>query len=335
MPYTIIRENIVKLKVDAIVNAANRHLEHGAGVCGAIFSAAGAAEMKKACDEIGFCETGEAVITKGFNLPAKHVIHAVGPIYIDGKHNEEKLLFNAYTNSLLCAKNNNLKSIAFPLISAGTYGYPRDKALSIASQAISEFLLENDMDVILTVYDKSSYLISKKLFSNIETFIDENFEYKREDDLSSKRSILKIHKLKELSEPTLANHSSAIFSKPKRSLENLVVGETFAEMLLRLIDEKNKTDAEVYKKANIDRKLFSKIRSNKDYMPKKKTIIAFAISLELSLDETKDLLEKAGYALSRSQKFDLIIEFFIAEKNYNIFEINEALFAFDQQLLGM
>lgn len=327
MPYNIVRDNIVNLKVDAIVNAANSDLIPGAGVCGAIFLRAGMEKMMLACEQIGYCATGNAVITDGFDLPAKYVIHAVGPIYNDGKSNEESLLYDTYKNSLLLAKANNINSIAFPLISSGIYGFPKDKALSVATRAIGDFLLENDMNITLVIYDKESYRLSKKVFSVIETFLDENFEYVREN---FERNIQYLYTSKKI----IINESSD-YPRASLAFEDLEVEESFSEMLLRLIDEKGKTDVEVYKKANIDRKLFSKIRTNKSYTPKKQTIIAFAISLELSLDETKDLLQTAGYALSHSQKFDLIIEFFINEKNYNIFDINEALFAFDQPLLGV
>ncbi len=350
MPYNIIIENIVKLEVDAIVNAANNQLQAGGGVCGVIFLAAGEDEMQQACDEIGFCETGNAVITKGFNLPAKYVIHAVGPVFIDGKHNEESLLFNTYKNSLLCAKNNNIRSIALPLISTGIYGYPKDKALNVATRAISEFLLDNDMDISLVVYDKSSFLISQKLFKDIKTFIDENFEYEEDrsydlsDNLKNKEFKQTIKKYKaEESRVNSTNESdvlgfSGIFpttskAKLKRNLEDIKIDETFQEMLIRIINKSEKTDPEIYKAANIDRRLFSKIISDKHYKPSKKTAIALAIALKLSLDETRDLLEKAGFALSHAQKFDLVIEYFILEGNYDIFEINNALYEITQQCL--
>lgn len=353
MPYNIIREDITKLKVDAIVNAANNYLKVGAGVCGAIFSAAGLEEMQKACDEIGYCNTGAAVITKGFKLPAKYVIHAVGPIYIDGKHGEEEQLYNAYTNALLCAKNNNLNSIAFPLISSGIYGYPKDKALNVATRAIGDFLLENDMNVTLVVYDNSSFQISKKLFLDIKSFIDENIEYTdyRTNNLASldnrlllntkgyykakKRGFFEKEAKKSL-ESIKENASiipGVIMPKQKRSLKDLKINETFQEMLIRLISLSGKTDPEIYKAANIDRRLFSKIISDKNYKPSKKTAIALALGLRLSLDETKDLLEKAGFALSRSLEFDLVIEYFITEENYNIYEINNALYEITGQCL--
>ena len=334
MPLQIIRQDITKMKVDAIVNAANCRLRAGGGVCGAIFAAAGKDKLQKACDEIGYCNTGEAVITPGFGLPAKYVIHTAGPIFQDGDTEQERQLYNCYFNSLNLACKKLLKSVAFPLISSGIYGYPKSEALKVARDAISDFLQEHEMDVYLVIYDKDSFAISRAMFSDIQSYIDENLVVPQ----NVPRRLLK----KEImSAPTASYDSDSywMFGMPKSrgTLEDLLehIDESFSQMLLRLIDEKNLKDSEVYKKANIDRKLFSKIRSNVNYKPSKVTVIAFAIALELSLDETKDMLMTAGFALSHSNKFDIIIEYFIRNGNYNIFEINEALFAFDQCLLGV
>ena len=327
MPLKIIRNDITKLKTDAIVNAANIKLQKGGGVCGAIFAASGVRELQAECDKIGHCDVGSAVITSGYKLPAKYIIHTVGPIWEGGGKNEEKLLYNAYSNSLALAKEHGVESIAFPLISSGIYGYPKDDALGIAISAISDFLFSNEMEVYLVIYDKKATLLSEILFSNIEKYIDDN--YVEDSRISQKiRGIESYERQSDILYSPMAKES--------RSLEELMdqLEDSFAEMLFRLIDEKGLTDVETYKRANIDRRLFSKIRSNLDYKPSKATAIALAIALKLNLDETKDLLGKAGYALSRSDKSDLIIEYFINEKNYNIFEINEALFTFDQIPIG-
>lgn len=154
--------DITKLNVDAIVNAANRHLREGGGVCGAIFRKAGSAELTDACSEIGICETGNAVITPGFNLPAKYVIHAVGPIWNGGNDNEAELLYGAYEQSLILAKENKCNSIAFPLISSGIYGYPKKQAWEIAIQACRDFIEGNSdytINIIFAVLsDKSKEL---------------------------------------------------------------------------------------------------------------------------------------------------------------------------------
>jgi len=334
MPLQIIRNDITKMEVDAVVNAANSQLKVGGGVCGAIFKAAGAMELQTECDIKGVCNTGDAVITKGYKLPAKYIIHAVGPVWNDENSNDEKFLTDCYKNSLNLAKDYNLNSIAFPLISSGIYGYPKDKAFRVAVSAIQEFLLENDMMVYLIVFDKQAVEISEKLFKSIKEYIDDNYVDKMVD-ASRDRYAEELNISYNLEMPVEAELKQ--MKHEKRSLEDIVaqMDETFTEMLLRLIDEKGKTDVQAYKKANLDRKLFSKIRSDKFYKPRKTTALALVISLELNIDETKDLLSKAGYALSHSNKFDIIVEYFIEKGIYDIFKINEALFAFDQNLLGV
>jgi len=333
MPMIIIRNDITKMKVDTIVNAANTALKMGGGVCGAIFSAAGKEKLQQECDTLEKCNVGEAIITRGYNLSAKYIIHTVGPIWEGGNSGEVNLLYNCYINSLKLALKYKCKSMAFPLISSGIYGYPKEKALQIAISAIGEFLKNHEMVVYLVVYDKKSFVFSEKLFSEIEKYIDDNYVEKHR--ISERRRDIEpyeYHKFQDINEDCIVTEIQG-----KRSLEDVIsqLDESFSQMLLRLIDEKGMTDVETYKKANIHRKLFSKIRNCKGYNPSKVTSIAFAIAISLSLDETLDLLNKAGYTLSHSNKFDVIIEYFIQEGNYNIYEINEALFAFDQVLLGV
>jgi O-acetyl-ADP-ribose deacetylase (regulator of RNase III) len=337
MPLEIIRNDITKVQADAIVNAANTSLLGGGGVDGAIHRAAGS-QLLAECRALGGCEIGQAKITKGYKLPAKYIIHTVGPVWHGGNDNEEKLLADCYKNSLALAKKHNLESIAFPLISSGAFGYPKDRALKTAISIIGDFLLSNDMTVYLVVFDKAAFALSEKLFSSITQYIDD--KYIEEHPVDRSNRLEERHILKEycIEEPMLSPmREPEPAAKRKRSLDDVVkhMDETFSQMLLRLIDEKGMTDAETYKKANIDRKLFSKIRNDINYKPSKPTAIAFAIALRLNLDVTKDLLLKAGFALSHSSKFDIIIQYFIDEENYNIFEINEALFAFDQNLLGV
>jgi O-acetyl-ADP-ribose deacetylase (regulator of RNase III) len=332
VPLQIIRNDITKMDVDVIVNAANSALKMGGGVCGAIFRAAGEKELQAECDSIGGCETGNAVITKGYKLPAKHIIHTVGPVWNGGKNNEEKLLRSCYIKSLNLAKEHKLESIAFPLISSGIYGYPKAEAFKVAVTAIQDFLLENEMMVYLIVFDKAAVEISEKLYASIEKYIDDKYVDEKAEIRENRLQVedAAIHYM--VSAPKLIKSP-----KDKKSLEDIVsqLDETFSEMLLRLIDEKEMTDVETYKKANIDRKLFSKIRTDKFYRPRKTTALALCIALELNIDQTKDLLARAGYALSPSSKFDLIVEYFIEQGIYNIFEINEALFAFEENLLGV
>ena len=338
MPLEIVRNDITKMSVDAIVNAANSRLQQGGGVCGAIFAAAGADKLQAECNRISHCSVGSAIITGGYELPAKHVIHAAGPVWQGGTHNEEALLSSCYTNSLSLALDHGLNSIAFPLISTGIFGYPKDKALRVAISAIGSFLLKNEMMVYLVVFDKAAYTLSDKLFKSIVAYIDDNYVEKHTSRRRRDPEI--IHQIREMT----SNDTEDLFVEEKmmstaaapRNLDDVVnhIGESFTEMLLRLIDENGKTDPGVYKRANLDRKLFSKIRSNLRYKPSKNTALALAVALELNLDQTADLLRRSGYALSPSNRFDLIVEYFIGEGNYNIFEINEALFAFDESLLG-
>ena len=327
MPFSIVRNDITKMKVDAIVNAANTSLLGGGGVDGCIHRAAGP-KLVEECRTLGGCKTGEAKVTRGYNLPSKYVIHAVGPVWHGGTHGEREQLYSCYENSLKLAAERGCESIAFPLISSGVYGYPKDKALQVAVEAISAFLLDHDMTVYIVVFDKKAYRIGEKLFDDIAAYIDDNYVDEHTDSEYERR------RRQNYCMPILGRLEDEILSPTSLNDALGMIDESFSEMLLRKIDERGMSDAECYKKANIDRKLFSKIRSDKHYRPSKITVIAFALALELPLEQMKEMLMKAGFALSRSNKFDIIIEYFVNRGNYNIFEINEALFAFDQSLIG-
>lgn len=341
MPFTIIRQDITKMKVDAIVNAANASLQMGGGVCGAIFNAAGAERLQTACNKLAPIQPGEAVITPGYGLPAKFVIHAVGPVYRqEDKEESRRLLYAAYTNALKRAVENQYNSIAFPLISSGIYGYPKEEALQVATAAIRDFLADHDLDITLAVFDKASFAVSRKLMGEVASYIDEHFV----DLHTAKQRQLRHQDFEPRLEAEVPLRKPSIVGRrllPHRaaetpaSLDELVgsLDESFSRMLLRLIDAQEMTDVEVYKRANMDRKLFSKIRSDKGYMPSKRTALALAIALRLSPDETDDLLARAGYALSSAVMFDVIVSYFIAAGKYDVFEINEVLFAYDQPLL--
>ena len=330
MPLQIVRNDITKMKVDAIVNAANNSLLGGGGVDGCIHRAAGP-ELLEECKLLNGCETGAAKITKGYQLPCTYVIHAVGPRWIDGSHNEKELLKLCYIASLNLAKEYGCKSIAFPLISSGIYGYPKAQALRVAVEQIGKFLLDNEMMVYLVIFDRKTYEIGDKLYSDIKSYIDDQYVDEHSDSLSLQRA-----RFVGFENTCLREGSVPLSSAEQKSILDWLsdIDESFSEMLLRKIDESGMSDAECYKKANIDRKLFSKIRSDKLYKPSKPTVIAFALALELSLEEMQDMLAKAGFTLSHSSKFDLIIEYFVKLGNYNVYEINEALFAFDQSLIG-
>lgn len=329
MPFEIVRNDIVNMKVDAIVNTANPRPIIGAGTDKAVHDKAGA-RLLLARKEIGNIAVGEAAITPAFDLNARYVIHTAGPIWRDGKSSEEALLASCFKNSLRLAKEKECESIAFPLISTGSYGFPKPLALKIAVREISSFLMENEMQIYLVVFEKQSFELSEKLFKSISSYIDENYVSEK-INAEYKMSNLRSYEL--LFEASDTPRYGTICSNPNLDgmLENLDKG--FSETLLALIDRTGKKDSEIYKRANVDRKLFSKIRNNVNYKPSKATALAFAIALELDLDETSDLLSRAGYALSQSSKFDVIVRYFIENKKYDIFEINSALFRFDQPLL--
>ena len=337
MPLEIVRNDITKMSVDAIVNAAKESLLGGGGVDGCIHRAAGP-ELLAECRTLGGCKTGDAKITKAYRLPCKYVVHTVGPVWQGGKYGEREKLVSCYRTSLALAKEHGCETVAFPLISSGVFGYPKDQALRVAVDTIGEFLMENDMTVYIVIFDRAAYQISGRLFSDIAEYIDDHYVDAHTD---SRRE--RLYRLRRLEmEESLACEKSAVPCAPMAvgaaggRLDDLLndLDAGFSETLLMLIDRTGKKDSEIYKKANVDRKLFSKIRNNPDYKPSKTTAIAFAIALELDLEETRDFIARAGFALSHSNKFDIIIEYFIKQKKYDIFEINEALFAFDQSLLG-
>lgn len=328
MPLIIVRNDITKMKVDAIVNAANETLLGGGGVDGCIHRAAGP-ELLQECRTLGGCRTGEAKITGAYCLPCRYIIHTVGPVWDGGKYGEREKLASCYRTSLALAKEHGCEAVAFPLISSGIFGYPKDQALRVAVDAISEFLAENDMTVYIVIFDRAAYQIGNKLFADIAAYIDDHYVDAHTD---SRRERMRRMGVVESRMLTACEDAPMAASGLDEALAHLDTG--FSETLLKLIDRSGKKDTEVYKKANVDRKLFSKIRNNPDYKPSKPTAVAFAIALELSLPETRDLIARAGYALSSSSKFDVIIEYFIMQRDYDIFKINEALFAFDQSLLG-
>ena len=336
MPLQIIRQDITKMKVDAIVNTTNEEMIGYSGVDYAVHTAAGP-ELDAECEKLAPLGLGQAKITAGYSLPCKYVIHTSGPIWQGGLVGEENILRSCYAACLRLAKQYKCRSVAFPLISSGVYGFPKDRVLRIAMDAIGEFLLEHEMRVYIVVYDREATAISRQLFADVQMFIDDHYVEKR-------RSYARLEYKQCRS--SLDDEEECCFSlrmgvdgmqDSGKTIEDFLnlIDESFSEMLLRKIDESGMTDAECYKKANIDRKLFSKIRSDKDYRPSKNTVLAFAIALKLPLRETQDMLFKAGFALSHSNKFDIIVEYFIRQGQYDLFTINETLLAFDQKLLGM
>ena len=337
MPFEIVRNDIVNMQVDAVVNTANPNPVIGSGVDSGIQKKAGH-ELLVARQKIGCIDFGDAAITPGFDLDARYVIHTVGPVWKDGSHREEQILSSCYRNSLTLAKEHECESIAFPLIATGNYGFPKPLALQIAVREISTFLLENEMQVYLVVFGKEAFALSEKLFKSVSSYIDENYiRSKTFDEYGTERlygSRLETRRIREQECSDMSVGAAIPMDSDDwgQLLKDLDAG--FSETLLQLIDRTGKKDSEIYKKANVDRKLFSKIRNNMDYRPSKTTALAIAFALELDVDETKDFISRAGFALSHSSKFDVIVEYFLVNGNYNVIELNEVLFAFDQPLIG-
>ena len=352
MPLHIIRQDITKMKCDAIVNSTNRQLVGYSGVDYAIHTAAGP-QLDEECKKIYPLGLGSAKITSAYNLPAKYIIHTSGPIWQGGYAGESAILKSCYIESLKLATEHGCNSVAFPLISSGAYGYPKDKVLKFAIDVITEYLFENELTVYLCVYDKTSYEFSKKLFTDIIDFIGERMYLSKPLRLSKDFADFSEAKSETPSAPyeiVSASYAPIVKrqSAPQRreikasyplkltSLEDYVndLDKPFIETLFDYIDKKGITDVECYKKANVDRKTFNKLKNNPNQKPSKQIAVAFAIALKLNLEETQDLLSTAGLTLSKSSVFDKIIRYFIHTGNYDIYQINEALFEFDQISLG-
>lgn len=359
MPFQIVRNDITKVKADAIVNTANPKPRIGRGTDSAIYSAAGEEQLMAAREKIGDIALGQAVYTDAFGLDAKYIIHTVGPAWIDGAHGERDILRACYENSLAVADSLSCKSIAFPLIATGTYGFPKDEALHIALSEIQRFLLTHEMKVTIVVFDRKALELSESLVGGIEQYIDDHVanllhEQERRDGESRYFHRRRSNRLEESAVFGSVGSVSAPFEEDVeetfdaalppaalpdmagKSLEEVLgdAGESFQQRLFKLIDESGMDDVTVYKKANIDRKVFSRIRCKPDYKPKKKTAVAFAIALELDMPTMADLLSRAGIAFSPSDTFDLIITYCVTNKIYDIFEINAALFKYGQPILG-
>ena len=339
MPLQIIRQDITKMKVDAIVNTTNEEMVGYSGVDLAVHTIAGKM-LDAECDKLVPLGEGQAKISGGYKLPCKYVIHTSGPVWHGGLHGESIILRSCYIESLKIAVEHGCKTVAFPLISSGVYCYPKDQVLKFAIQTITEFLFEHELTVYICVFDKESYTFSQKLFNDIQAFIDDEYVDEHDEDFydTFDGSVLeetfdRSAQMRCAVEAPMANKSLTFDGQ---TLEEYLKqhDKSFQEMLFDLIDRSGMTDVECYKKANVDKRTFSKIKSNKNYKPSKQTAIAFAISLHLSLDETQELLATVGFTLSRSTVFDKIIRYFIQTGNYNIFGINEALFEFDQVSLG-
>ena len=338
MPFIIERNDITKMQVDAIVNATDIHLSGRGGSDRAIHMAAGM-KLTARCRKIAPCEIGEAIVTRGYELPCRYIFHTVGPVWNGGFTEESKILQRCYQRCLELAAKYKCSSIAFPLISSGTFGYPKEEALKIAVDTIEAFLAQHEMTVYLIVYDKSAYSISKTLYQSVQAYIDDTYvETMLHDEENAFFSAEPSIRCEAQAPLVFADVRPAAKAMPFniKDMENALakLDESYSLMLMRKIDERGMKDAECYKKANIDRKLFSKIRSNPDYRPSKPTVLAFAFALELVLPQTQDLLGRAGFSLSHASRFDVIVECFLRSGNYDLFALNSVLFHYDQPLLG-
>jgi O-acetyl-ADP-ribose deacetylase len=334
MPFLMIRNDITKVAADAIVNPANRNLLQGSGTSRAIYQAAGEQELTAACEAIRYCDLGKAVCTPAFRLPAKYIFHAVCPAWQGGVAGEAEQLASAYHSALELAVEHRCESVAFPLLSSGNYGYPKEQAFRIAVETITQYVMEHDLTVYLVLYDRHSLAVSRKLFASVEEYINDHYVAQNDESYEFDRR----RRLEEDAALPMMGAVPAPAAAPMaaRSLEHLMdnLGESFTTRLLRLIDERGLKDSTVYKQANISRQHFSKIQCNRDYNPKKKTVLAFAVGLHLSEDETIDLLQSAGYAFSDGSKRDWIVRYCLEHKIYNINQVNTLLFEYDQEQLG-
>ena len=340
MPFLMIRNDITKVAADAIVNPANRNLLQGSGTSRAIYQAAGEQELTAACEAIGYCDLGKAVCTPAFRLPAKYIFHAVCPAWQGGLFGEAEQLAGAYHSALELAAEYQCESVAFPLLSSGNYGYPKEQAFRIAVDTITQYVMDHDLTVYLVLYDRPSLAVSRKLFTSVEEYIDDHYVAQNDEsyefDRWRRESAERRRRLEEEAAPMLEAAAPPAAPMAARSLEHLMdnLGESFTTRLLRLIDERGLKDSTVYKQSNISRQHFSKIQCNRDYNPKKKTVLAFAVGLHLSEDETIDLLQSAGYAFSDGSKRDWIVRYCLEHKIYNINQVNTLLFEYDQEQLG-
>ena len=341
MPFRIIRNDITKVKADVIVNTANPRPVVGSGTDSAIYRAAGEELLLAERKKIGDIAAGKAAATPAFRLSAKYIIHTVGPSWEGGSHGERDALRSCYENSLALAAELKADSIAFPLIATGVYGFPKDEALNIALSEIGKFLLIHDMTVILVVFDRKAFELSEDLIGKIDEYIDEHGvgivreEEYGEHGMNCRRRLEEARFEKERAGDRIS--AAATFADIKgKSLDEVIgsAGKSFRQRLFELIDESGMDDVTVYKRANIDRKVFSRIRCKTDYKPTKRTAVAFAIALRLDMPTMLDLLSRAGIAFSPDDKFDLIISYFVTNKIYDIFEINTALFGYGEQILG-
>lgn len=343
MPFEIVRNDIVKMQVDAVVNTANPHPVVGTGVDTAIHNAAGP-ELLKAREEIGDIKVCEAVATPAFDLPARYVIHVVGPAWVDENTVEEEMLARSYRAALDVAAELKCESIAFPLLSTGNYGFPKSLSMRIALDEFSEFLLDHEMDIYLTVFGEEAFKLSNSLFKSIQTYIDENYvASKFEEEYGVDEAAFHVGSTN-LSPRMKARREeqreyAAMAPAPSAGKESLAdkmdkMDASFSDTLMALIYATGEKPSSIYHKACVSKQVFSKINSNSHYQPLKATAIAFCLALELDLEEAQELLARAGFTLSKSSLSDVIIMYCIENKIYNVMMVNEMLFEYDLAQIG-
>ena len=355
MPFKIVRNDITKVKADAIVNTANPNPICASGTDLAIYEAAGKKQLLAERKKIGKIARGDVAVTGAYQLQAKYIIHTVGPVWEDGKQHEFDILESCYRNSLQKAVELKCESIAFPLISTGVYEFPKDKGLQIAVSVFSEFLTENDIQIILVVFDKKSFQLSSQIVGEIDSYIDANYvadRHRREYSVRSRgvgsremseEAFYEEMLQRSLTEDDILNdEENADLAEPcmlsaDTSLEDQLanIGASFHDKLFELIGTSHLDNKDVWKRANLDRKHFSKIQCDVNYHPKKKTVMALCIALELDLEQSKDLLARADWAFSPSSKVDLIVQKAIIDKQYDIMQLNVTLFKYTSEILGV
>jgi len=357
MPFQIVRNDITKMQVDAIVNTANPMPTYGAGIDTAVYEAAGEGLLLAKRLEIGAVKPGHSFITDGYNLPAKQIIHTVGTSWQGGNQGEEDIIRSCYRSVFQIALENNIESLAIPLLASGSYGFPKGIALRIALSEIETFMTSNELELYLVVFDEKSFSLSSELYGDIDAYINDNYVEKKTKEeyvspyipdylghfVGAKASRVRPAEEEDVrycgalpDEPVEEAVLYAAAPLEDKSLDDVVnnLDKTFMELVFSFADERGMSDVEVQKKANLDRKAFSKLKCGTTKNPSKATALALAVALELNLDETKDLLSRAGLALSPCSKQDLIVQYFIEKEAYDIYEINVALFEHGEGLLG-
>lgn len=347
MPFKIIRDDITKVKADAIVNPANPEPVIGGGVESAIYEAAGREKLLEARKELGRLQPGKVGVTEAFNLDAKYIVHVSGLYWKGGNSFEARCLKECYEKALKAALDKGCKSIAFPLLGTGTYGFPKDIGLDVAVSTFTEFLEEYEMDITLVVFGNDAVNVSGKLVDEVRSFVDDKYvkealeaEYKKDRNieryaLPNERFHLLL-KEETYDVPDNACTKETFSAEPSGSLEAAlknIYKESFEKHLQQLINKKGLRNSEVYAAANISKQYFSKLLKGQ-VKPSKDKMLALAVGLRLNMDETADFLRIAGYALSPISQTDTVVEYFIRKQEYNVLKINIVLFDYGLEPLS-